>query len=170
MKILGLDPGSSVTGYGLVEVDAPRVTFLCGGKIQARGQDFPERLRQIAQGLAEILGREKPDVVVIEDIFTHRNVRASFKIAQVRGALLLVTAQAGVAVAEYSPAEIKKAVVGNGAAAKEQVQFMIKHLLSLEDLPSTDEADALAAALCHFQRMGPDLAVEAGGSLRKGNR
>lgn len=153
MRILGLDPGSSVTGYGVVEADGGRVSFVCGGTIRAKEKSFPERLREIARDLTEILARERPDVVVIEDIFTGRNVRASFKIAQVRGALLLVSAQAGRAVVEYSPAEIKKAIVGNGSAAKEQVQFMVRHLLGLDDLPAQDEADALAAALCHSQRL-----------------
>ncbi len=154
MKILGLDPGSMVTGYGVVEVDGPRVTFVTGGGIRPRARAFPERLTQIAERLAEILVREKPDVVVVEDVFNARNVKSAFKIAHVRGALLLVCAQADVRIAEYSPAEIKKAVVGNGSAAKEQVQFMVKHLLGLEEAPPADESDALAAAICHSQRVG----------------
>jgi crossover junction endodeoxyribonuclease RuvC len=153
MKILGLDPGSVVTGYGVVEVDVPKVTFVSGGRIRPRARAFPERLTQIAERLTEILVSEKPDVVVVEDVFNARNVKSAFKIAHVRGALLLVCAQAGVGIAEYTPAEIKKAVVGNGLAAKEQVQFMVQHLLGLEDIPSPDESDALAAAICHSQRV-----------------
>ncbi len=153
MKILGLDPGSVVTGYGIVETGTPRAVFVAGGRIRPRAGEFCDRLKEIAESLTEILGREKPDVVVVEDVFNSKNVRSSFKIAHVRGALLLASAQAGMSVVEYTPAEIKKAVVGNGAAAKEQVQFMVKHLLSLGDLPSTDEADALAAAICHSQRL-----------------
>ena len=158
MKILGLDPGSVVTGYGVVEVDTRKVFFVTSGRIRPREREFPDRLRQIAEGLAELLDREQPDVVVIEDVFTAKNVRSSFKIAHVRGALLLVSAQAGKKIGEYSPAEIKKAVVGNGAAAKEQVQFMVKNLLGLAELPTTDEADALAAAICHSQRLNLERA------------
>jgi crossover junction endodeoxyribonuclease RuvC len=154
MKILGLDPGSVVTGYGIVETGTPRATFVAGGRIRPRASEFCDRLKEIAEILTEILGRERPDIVVVEDVFNSKNVRSSFKIAHVRGALLLASAQAGMSVVEYTPAEIKKAVVGNGAAAKEQVQFMVKHLLGLGELPSTDEADALAAAICHSQRLG----------------
>jgi crossover junction endodeoxyribonuclease RuvC len=153
MRILGLDPGSSVTGYGVVDVDASRVVFVRGGKIQTKRRAFPDRLKEIAERLGEVLERERPDAVVVEDVFTHKSVKAAFKIAHVRGVLLLIAAQAGTETFEYSPAEIKKAVVGNGSAAKEQVQFMVKHLLGLQEPPASDEADALAAAICHSQRL-----------------
>jgi crossover junction endodeoxyribonuclease RuvC len=170
MKILGLDPGSVITGYGVVEVGASRVSFVCGGRFRPRAREFPNRVMDIAQGLSDLLDRERPDVVVIEDVFTSRNVRASFKIAQVRGALLLVCAQAGARIVEYSPAEIKKAVVGNGSAAKEQVQFMVKNLLGLPEMPQADEADALAAALCHSQRPGLESRVGERANGRVGER
>jgi crossover junction endodeoxyribonuclease RuvC len=168
MRILGLDPGSIITGYGVVDVDAPRVAFVASGRIRPRKREFPDRLKQIAEDLEEILNREKPDVVVVEDVFTAKNVRSSFKIAHVRGALLLISARAGIRVVEYSPAEIKKAVVGNGAAAKEQVQFMVKNLLGLDEAPPSDEADALAAAICHGQRLNLERMKTATG--RQGDR
>ncbi len=164
MKILGLDPGSVITGYGAVEVEALRVTFVAGGRIRPRARAFSDRLKQIADDLTEILDREKPDVVVIEDVFYAKNVKSAFRIAHVRGALLLVSAQAGIEIVEYTPAEIKKAIVGNGSAAKEQVQFMVKHLLGLEEAPPADESDALAAAICHSHRLR-DAATRRQGDL-----
>jgi crossover junction endodeoxyribonuclease RuvC len=161
MKILGLDPGSYVTGYGVIETDPPRVVFVSEGVLESRARSFPDRLMEIAHDLEAVLVREEPDVVVVEDVFSARNVRTSFRIAEVRGVLILTAARSGKNVVAYSPAEIKRAVVGNGAAAKEQVQYMVRHLLNLRETPSTDAADALAAALCHSRRLSP-VGVEAG--------
>lgn len=151
MLILGLDPGSSVTGYGLVESRASRLRAVEFGTIlPPAGLPFLERLPHIARSLQALLGRGRPDAVAAEDIFVARNSRAALKLGQVRGAVLLPMLQAGIPVHEYAPRLVKKAVTGYGAAEKEQVRKMVRLLLALREasLP-LDASDALAVAICH---------------------
>jgi crossover junction endodeoxyribonuclease RuvC len=151
VKIFGIDPGSDRTGYGCVEVIGRRHHLVICGSLSAPARStFPEKLKHIHAGLAVLLARHKPDCVAVESIFHARNVRSALRLGHARGVALLAACEAGVPVAEYAPAEIKRAVVGFGRAEKRQVQHMIKLLLDLDAVPSPhDAADALAAAICH---------------------
>ncbi len=165
MLILGLDPGSLHTGYGLVRKHGSSLTVVAAGRFSCpRAQPLPQRLAHLAASLSELLDRHRPEVAVVETPFHGMNVRSLVVLAQARGALLAALAGRGVEVREYSPAEVKSAVTGNGRADKEQVARMVKLLLSLEagePLPP-DATDALALALCCAQRLRLDrLAAEA---------
>jgi crossover junction endodeoxyribonuclease RuvC len=149
--IFGIDPGSERTGYGCVDSDGRRHRLVVFGTIAPPVHStFPERLTIIHAGLAALLAEHRPDGVAIENVFHAKNVRSALKLGHARGVALLAACQAGMAVAEYSPAEIKRAVVGFGRAEKPQVGAMIKLLLGLDAVPSPhDAADALAVAICH---------------------
>jgi crossover junction endodeoxyribonuclease RuvC len=149
--IFGIDPGSERTGYGCVDSDGRRHRLVAFGIIAAPAHaTFPERLSIIHAGLAALLAEHRPNCVAIENVFHAKNVRSALKLGHARGVALLAACQAGMAVAEYSPAEIKRAVVGFGRAEKHQVGAMIKLLLGLDAVPSPhDAADALAVAICH---------------------
>ncbi len=151
MKIFGIDPGSNRTGYGCIEVIGSRHRLVICGSISAPARStFPEKLKRIHADLAVLLAAHRPDCVAVESIFHARNVRSALKLGHARGIALLAASEAGLPVAEYAPAEIKRAVVGYGRAEKHQVQQMIKLLLGLDALPSPhDAADALAVAICH---------------------
>ena len=152
MRIFGIDPGSERTGYGCIETAGTGHRLVICGLISAPARaTFPERLQTIHAGLKSLLERHRPECVAIEDIFYARNVRSALRLGHARGVAILAASQAGVPVVEYSPAEIKRAVVGYGRAEKPQVQEMIKLLLGLEARPSPhDVADALAVAICHL--------------------
>lgn len=152
MRIFGIDPGSERTGYGCVESDGRTTRLVMYGVISALPSDaFPQRLARIHQELSEALIRCTPDCVAIEDLFHSVNVRSALKLGHARGVAMLAAVEAGCPVAEYTPTEIKRAVVGYGRADKHQVQQMIQLLLGLEQLPSPhDAADALAVAICHL--------------------
>ncbi len=151
MKIFGIDPGSNRTGYGCIEVIGSRHRLVICGSISAPARStFPEKLKRIHADLAVLLAAHRPDCVAVESIFHARNVRSALRLGHARGIALLAASEAGLPVAEYAPAEIKRAVVGYGRAEKHQVQQMIKLLLGLDALPSPhDAADALAVAICH---------------------
>jgi crossover junction endodeoxyribonuclease RuvC len=151
VKIFGIDPGSERTGYGCIESNGSRHRLVICGSLSAPARaTFPEKLTVIHAGLAALLQRHRPDCVAVENIFYARNVRSALKLGHARGVALLAAAEAGLPVVEYSPAEIKRAVVGYGRAEKHQMQAMIKLLLGLERAPSPhDVADALAVAVCH---------------------
>ncbi len=156
MKIFGIDPGSERTGYGCVE-SAGRVhrLVICGSLSAPPGATFPEKLMVIHSGLAALLARHRPECIAVEDIFYARNVRSALKLGHARGVALLAASEAGVPIVEYSPAEVKRAVVGYGRAEKQQVQEMVRLLLGLETAPSPhDVADALAVAICHLHTSG----------------
>ncbi len=153
MRVLGLDPGSRRTGYGLVEKSGNRLRCGAHGTIVPGPRlDLPHRLYDIAARAGAVMEGERPDVVVIEEAFYHESARSALVLGHVRGALLVAAVQRGLAVAEYSPREIKMSVTGTGAAAKEQVAFMVRRLLDLSGTLAPDASDALAAALCHLQR------------------
>jgi crossover junction endodeoxyribonuclease RuvC len=152
VRIFGIDPGSERTGYGCVDSSAGRHRLVvCGSLAAPPHATFPDRLMVIHTGLKALLERHRPDCVAIEDIFYARNVRSALKLGHARGVALLAASAAGLPVAEYSPAEVKRAVVGYGRAEKQQVQEMVRLLLGLDARPSPhDAADALAVALCHL--------------------
>jgi len=150
-RILGIDPGSRFTGYGIVDLDGDQIRWVASGCIKIKADDLAHKLRIIAQGLNEILDAHQPDESAIEQVFLHRNVDSALKLGQARGAAISTVALRGLAVSEYSPSQIKKSVVGKGNAAKEQVQHMMKALLCLSRIPQEDAADALAVAVCHAQ-------------------
>jgi crossover junction endodeoxyribonuclease RuvC len=157
VRVFGIDPGSERTGYGCVETDGSRQRILTCGAVGARGEaSFSERLLEIHSRLVTLLLEQRPDVVAIENIFYASNVRSALRLGHARGVAMLAAAQAGLAVVEYTPAEIKRAVVGYGRAEKQQVQHMVKLLLSLPAVPSPhDAADALAVAICHVHSSAP---------------
>lgn len=148
-RILGIDPGSRITGFGVLDFDNDQAYYVASGSVRSIEGDFSARLRLIFRSVAEIVAEYRPDAVVIENIFVHRNAMSALKLGQARSAALCATFGLDIAVFEYAPREIKQAVVGSGAATKAQVQHMVVSLLQLQGEPSPDAADALAAALCH---------------------
>ncbi|NQW02455.1 MAG: crossover junction endodeoxyribonuclease RuvC [Acidobacteria bacterium] len=151
MKIFGIDPGSTRTGYGCVETDGTRHRLVtCGAIAPPAGATFPEKLHVIHDALSRLIREAAPECVVVESLFHARNARSALQLAHARGVALLAAVQVGLPIVEYTPAEIKLAVVGYGRADKAQVQQMVKLLLGLDTVPTpSDAADALAAALCH---------------------
>jgi crossover junction endodeoxyribonuclease RuvC len=168
--VFGIDPGSDRTGYGCVESDGRRHRLiLCGAIGAGANAAFPDKLVRIHRQLAEIIGECRPDCVAIENLFHAVNVRSALKLGHARGVAMLAAVEAGVPVLEYTPAEIKRAVVGYGRAEKGQVQQMVKLLLGLKSAPSPhDVADALAVAICHVQRHRTVPAAKANGTKRSG--
>jgi crossover junction endodeoxyribonuclease RuvC len=152
MIVLGIDPGTAVTGYGVVkgERSLPPRLIECG-VIRTRPRDtLPQRLKEIHAGVVELIERHRPDAMSIEDVFFARNVRTTIVLGHARGVILLAGEQSGIEIFEYPPAEIKKAIVGTGGATKQQVQFMVARLLRLKTAPEpSDAADGVAAALSH---------------------
>ena len=152
MLVLGIDPGTATTGYGVVRSErAGLATLVECGVIRTKARDpLPQRLREIHEGVAELIARHRPDVLSVEDIFYAKNVRTTVVLGHARGVILLAGAQAGIDVHEFPPSEIKKAVAGTGGATKEQVQFMLTRLLRLKAVPQpSDAADGVAAALTY---------------------
>jgi crossover junction endodeoxyribonuclease RuvC len=151
--ILGIDPGTAITGFGVIRTGSPHELVECGVIRTKADRPLPERLREISEGVRELIARHRPDAMAVEDVFYARNVRTTVVLGHARGVVLLAAAQAGVAIAEYPPAEIKKAVAGTGAATKSQVQYMVAQLLRLRAAPHpADAADGVAAALAHLMR------------------
>lgn len=167
MKVLGLDPGSRRTGFGLVERNGNQLRCLTQGAIApAPRLELPQRLHDIARRVGEVIERTTPDCVVVEKAFYHESVQSTLVLGHVRGALLVAAVSRGLAVAEYSPREIKMSVVGRGGATKEQVAFMVRRLLGISGSIPADAADALAAAVCHLHRArlsAPARAASAAG-------
>ena len=162
MIVLGIDPGTQVTGYGVIDGASPSAATLVEcGVIRTQARDpLPSRLREIHEGITELLKRHRPDVICVEDVFYARNVRTTVTLGHARGVILLAGEQHGVRVHELAPAEIKKAVVGSGAATKEQVQFMLTRLLRLKTAPKpSDAADGVAAALGYLMGAHLELAT-----------
>ena len=156
MRIFGIDPGSDRTGYGCVETDGSRHRLVVSGAIATKTfASFPQKLQTIHFGLGELLEKCRPDCVAIESIFHAVNVRSALKLGHARGVAMLAAVEVGLPIVEYSPAEIKRAVVGYGRAEKHQVQQMVKLILGLATLPAPyDAADALAVAICHVHAAG----------------
>jgi crossover junction endodeoxyribonuclease RuvC len=156
MRVFGIDCGTEFTGYGVVEVDCdarlPKLIHLAAGTIRlSKKEKTPQRLAQVYAELTALITLHEPEIVAIEEVFFSANAKSALKLGQVRGVAMLAAATCGLPVAEYAPLSIKSAVVGYGLAAKEQVQFMVTRLLSLDHAPdSADAADALAIAICHI--------------------
>jgi len=149
MRILGIDPGSRLTGFGIIEVRSDQAVVIKHGAIKAGSGEFPERLGIIFSGICELISEYKPDEFAIETVFVSHNAGSALKLGQARGAAICAAISLGLPVAEYAPRSIKQAIVGRGGADKVQVQHMVGVLLQLKDTPSEDAADALAVALCH---------------------
>ena len=156
MRVFGIDPGSERTGYGCIDSDGRRHTLVACGAIRARaGASFPDRLSAIYRSLSELLAECQPEYVAIENLFHSVNARSALKLGHARGVAMLAAVEAGMTVVEYTPAEIKRAVVGYGRAEKPQVGQMVKLLLGLARVPTPhDAADALAVAICHLHLQG----------------
>ena len=151
MRILGIDPGYGITGFGLIEAERGNYQFVrCGAITTPPGMDFSARLEIIYEDMRQLLQMAKPDCVAIEELFFGQNVTTGIGVAQSRGVILLAIRQAGLEVTSYKPMQVKQAVVGYGNATKHQVQDMTKRLLRLQQMPKPDDAaDAIAIALCH---------------------
>ena len=152
--ILGIDPGSRITGFGVISTTGSRHTFLGCGCIKTQGDCMAQRLHQIYTGLCEVISTYQPNEASIEQVFMNKNANSALKLGQARGVALVALATHGLTIAEYSPRSIKQAIVGHGGAEKQQVQHMIKVLLNLEKTPQADAADALAIAVCHANSRG----------------
>ena len=148
-RILGIDPGSRLTGFGVLDCEQDRSTYVASGAINTIEGAFNDRLRLIFQSITEIVAEYRPHVVAIESVFVHKNAGSALKLGHARSAAICATFEFDLDVFEYAPREIKQAVVGTGSATKEQVQHMVRSLLELDGDPSPDAADALATALCH---------------------
>lgn len=154
--IIGIDPGSRITGYGLVEKRGSGIVYIGSGVIRVRvSHPIPERLASIKRGLDEVLREYRPAAMAVEDIFISKNPKSALKLGQARGVVILAAAEAGIEVFEYAPREVKMSVTGAGSAHKSQVGAMIVRLLRPDHEPTCeDETDALAVAFCHALRAG----------------
>ncbi|WP_166265965.1 crossover junction endodeoxyribonuclease RuvC [Marinobacter caseinilyticus] len=166
--ILGVDPGSRITGYGLIRCEGRRTEYLDSGCIRVGEKPMAQRLQTIFHSLATLIGEYRPDEFAIEQVFMARNPDSALKLGQARGAAIVSAANSGLAVFEYSARQVKQAVVGNGGADKAQVQHMVQTLLSLSRKPQADAADALAIALCHAHMNQSISRISAGSRVRGG--
>lgn len=167
--ILGVDPGSRITGYGIIRVEGRTTEYIDSGCIRVGEKPWAERLQTIFHSLALLIGEYRPEEFAIEQVFMARNPDSALKLGQARGAAIVSAANSGLPVHEYSARQVKQSVVGNGGADKAQVQHMVQALLKLARKPQADAADALAIALCHAH-MNQSLARVAGngGRVRSG--
>ena len=167
MRILGIDPGYGITGFGLIEAERGNTRLItCGAITTPAGMDFSARLEIIYEDMRQLLAEAKPDTVAIEELFFGQNVTTGINVAQSRGVILLAIRQAGIPFFEYKPMQVKQAVVGYGNATKRQVQDMTKRLLHLQAMPKPDDAaDAIAIALCHA-RSSTSLLAQAAAKLK----
>jgi len=149
VRILGIDPGLRVTGFGVIEQQNKQIKYVTSGRIKTSGSDLSERLKEIVDGVGEVIAQYGPDVAAIEKVFVNVNPQSTLLLGQARGAAIAAVVMKNVAVAEFTALQVKQSVVGNGHADKSQVQEMVRRLLSLPAVPSTDAADALACAICY---------------------
>ena len=149
MKILGLDPGLRVTGYGVIEKTGSTLVYISSGCVKSPDGELPDRLKNILNSVQEVIARFGPDEVAVEKVFVNINPQSTLLLGQARGAAICAAVSRDLPVSEYTALQVKQAVVGNGHAKKEQVQEMVKRLLKLSGYPSPDAADALACAICH---------------------
>ena len=169
MRILGIDPGLRVTGFGLVEQAGKRLVYVTSGCIRTQGGQLPDRIKTILEGLEEVMEQGRPDHVAIEKVFVNVNPQSTLLLGQARGAAICAAVVRSLPVAEYTALQVKQAVVGNGHAKKEQVQEMVRRLLTLPGVPGADAADALACAICHAHGgMGLGSVATSGYRVRRG--
>jgi crossover junction endodeoxyribonuclease RuvC len=148
-RILGIDPGSRITGFGVIDVANQRSVHVASGCLRVPDGALPERLRAIFEGVTAVIREHRPEEMAVEIVFMNRNADSALKLGQARGAAIVASVHQSLPVYEFSPTQIKQAIVGRGRADKAQVQYMVKVLLALDHVPETDAADALAVALCH---------------------
>lgn len=171
MRILGIDPGLQRTGFGVIESDGPRLHYVASGTIVVPSQQpLAQRLKVILDNIREIIRTHQPDVAAVEKVFVNVNPSSTLLLGQARGAALCALADLNLDVHEYTALQVKKSVVGTGHAAKEQVQIMVQHLLSLNGVPAADSADALACAICHAHVAPLSARLNATGQLVPGRR
>ena len=155
--MLGIDPGSRATGYGVVDVSRGDLVYVASGCIRTTEGEFPGRLAEVHRGVQQIVTDYAPEVAAIEQVFVARSAASALKLGQARGAALVALVGAELPISEYAARRIKQAVTGTGNATKQQVQHMVRLLLNLERAPGSDAADALAIAICHINTLGPNL-------------
>lgn len=160
-RILGIDPGSRITGFGVLDFDGLRPLYVTCGCIRVQDEPLSARLRTIFEGITEIVDQHQPEQLAIEQVFMHRNAASALKLGHARGVALVASQLRSLTVHEYTPTQIKQSITGRGRGTKEQVQHMVKVLLSLSAAPQQDAADALAVALCHAHIQGTLANVEA---------
>ena len=158
-RILGIDPGSRITGFGVLDFDGSQSRYIASGCIRVQGE-IPDRLLNIFESVTAIIDQHRPQELAIEQVFMHRNAASALKLGHARGAALVAARHRSLSVHEYTATQIKQAITGRGRGTKEQVQHMIKVLLSLPSTPQQDAADALATALCHAHTQGTLARVE----------
>lgn len=156
-RVLGIDPGSRVTGYGVIDVDGSRLRYIASGSIRTTQGEFPDRLGEIYEGVLSLIHAHAPQEVAVEEVFLARNANSALKLGQARGAALAAVVSNRIEVNEYAARRVKQAVTGTGAATKQQVQHMVRVLLSLDGSPASDAADALAIAICHINTRTPSV-------------
>ena len=155
LRILGIDPGLRVTGFGVIEASAGKLRYISSGRVRSGDGDLAARLKLILGGLAEVIDANRPQEVAVEKVFVNVNPQSTLLLGQARGTAICAAVIAGLPVAEYTALQVKQAVVGKGHAQKEQVQHMVRRLLALPADPSPDAADALACAICHAHAAMP---------------
>ncbi len=172
MRVLGIDPGTVTSGYGIVAEEDHKLFHVASGGISPSAkQPLPKRLKKIYEELEKVIGKYRPHIIVVEDIFVSKNIKAALKLGHARGVAILAAMNAGLPVYEYAPLEVKQSVVGNGKADKKQVQLMVKTLLELPKAPHpADAADALAAAICHIHSSRLKEMLKNPSSLRQPGR
>ena len=148
-RILGIDPGLAVTGYGILDINSNRLGYVASGRIRTPAGPLALRLKTILDGLNEVIAAHHPSQIALEKVFVNVNPQSTLALGQARGTAICAAVLAGLPVAEYTALQVKQSVVGNGHARKEQVQHMVKRLLALPGQPAPDAADALACAICH---------------------
>lgn len=149
IRVLGIDPGSIKTGYGILDSEGNRLRHIDHGLVKPKQTEFTGRLHELFMGMSDVIVKYQPDVVAIEDVFMAKNASSALKLGQARGALIAACCHAGLKVHTYSPTAVKQSVVGFGRAEKHQVQHMIQRILSYQEKMAEDAADALAVAVCH---------------------
>ena len=166
--VLGIDPGSLITGYGIIEVHANQFNYVDSGCVRTQAKNIMQRLKIIHQGLQKIIQQHLPTEAAIEQVFMHANPGSALKLGQARGAAIVAVVENNIPISEYSARQVKQAITGTGSADKRQVQHMVKTLLNLPRSPQADAADALAIAICHIntQRNLPLMGVTA--SVKQG--
>ncbi len=172
MRVMGVDPGTLTSGYGIVMEEDHRLFHVASGGISPSAKHpFPKRLKKIYEELEKVIDKYRPHVVVVENLFVSKNIQSALKLGHSRGVAILAAMNAGLPVFEYTPLEVKQAVTGNGKAEKKQVQVMVKTLLDLPKVPHpADAADALAAAICHIHSSRLREILKRPASLRQSGR